>query len=95
MDLYISSVAQKDKVTPTNEDMLRSRRLPLSEESQLFFSPHKSTFRARFYEQKLRFIIKMTGSRLLRGDKMPAMIHEPIDELLNLMEDHTEDDHER
>jgi hypothetical protein len=96
VDLYSAFVVQKDKVSPMDvEEILRSKGLPISEGGQLFFSPKKSSLRAQFYEMKLLFVTKISGIRMRQGDKMPAMLHEPIDELLNLMENHTEDEYEK
>jgi hypothetical protein len=96
VDLYIAFVVQKNKVSPMDvEEILRSKGLPISEGGQLFFSPKKSSLRAQFYEMKLLFVTKISGIRMRQGDKMPAMLHEPIDEFLNLMENHTEDEYEK
>lgn len=91
IDLYISVMAQRYKITSEDADKLtRSKNTSFPEKSQFFLFPDKGTLKYKFFRLKLRIVILLTTVINKWRLWMPAMIHEPIDEVLSLMENFEE-----
>jgi len=89
--LLVSVVIQTERMTADEaEEMIRAECLPLSRKALAFVFPERDSLGTRFQELRLCCALLLANLYKRRGPKMPAIILGPIDEILNLMEDHME-----
>ncbi len=91
--LLVSVVVQTERMTADEaEEMIRAGHLPISRKSLAFVFPERDSLGTRFHELRLRSALLLANLYKKRGPRMPAIILGPIDEILTLMEAHTEKD---
>lgn len=96
INLYLLVNPQENKTAPkTADEYLRSHPLPVSRDTQLFFSSEKKTLIALISALKLRLLTGLPDLTINRGHKMPSVIFKPVDEILRLMENQMEINHEK
>jgi hypothetical protein len=95
LDLYVSVAHQTDRIDLKEaEEMVKSRQIPLSEAGRSILLPEKGKRRPFSIMLKIRVALLRAALGKGRGTKLPEIIHDPIDEMLTLMEDKAEINHE-
>ncbi len=95
-NLYVSVVHRTDRIALNDvEELIESGQLPVSEASQSFLFPETGKRKPFTSKLKIRGALFLASMGIHRGAKLPEVAHESIDEILTLMEDKAEINHEQ